>query len=71
MLEFLLEKVAGTKYYYSYFPEGNKNASGMVAIDYDNDLGEVIKQSSDDFENLYAIHAMHGICKGQTEGTSV
>lgn len=41
----------------------------MVAVDYDNGLKEVVKESDDDFENLYAIHAMHGISKGQTEGT--
>jgi hypothetical protein len=69
VLEFLLEKIIGTKYFYSYFPEGNKNAPGMVAVDYDNGLREVVKESDDDFENLYAIHAMHGIGRGQTEGT--
>lgn len=69
MLEFLLEKISGTKYYYSYFPEGNGNAAGLIAIDYDNNLREVITESEDDFERLYAIHAMHGIKKGQTSGT--
>lgn len=59
MLEFLLEKVVGTKYYYSYFPEGNRTAAGLVAIDYDNDLKEVIKESEEDFENIYANHALH------------
>lgn len=69
MLEFLLEKVVGTKYYYSYFPEGNRTAAGLVAIDYDNNLREVIKESEEDFENIYAIHALHGIKRGQTDGT--
>lgn len=69
MLEFLLEKIVGTKYYYSYFPEGNKKAPGTVAIDYGNESKEVIKTSADDFEDLYAIHAMNGISKGRTEGT--
>lgn len=69
MLEFLLEKVVGTKYYYSYFPEGNRTAAGLVAIDYDNDLKEVIKESEEDFENIYANHALHGIKRGQTDGT--
>lgn len=69
MLEFLLEKIEGTKYYYSYFPEGNKKAPGTVSVDYDNDLMEIIRESADDFQGLYAIHAMHGIKKGQTNGT--
>ena len=54
MLKFLLEKVVGTKYYYSYFPEGNRTAAGLVVIDYDNNLREVIKESEEDFENIYA-----------------
>ncbi len=69
MLEFLLEKIDGTKYYYLYFPEGNKDAAGLVVVDYDNDTKEVVKESTDDFEYAYAIHAMHGIRKGQTKGT--
>lgn len=69
MLEFSLDKIEGTKYYYAYFPEGNKNAPGMIAVDYDHDLREVIKESEDDFQNMYAIHAMHGINQGQTNGT--
>lgn len=51
------------------FIHTSRNAPGMVAVDYDNGLKEVVKESDDDFENLYAIHAMHGISKGQTEGT--
>lgn len=69
MLEFLLEKIVGTKYYYSYFPEGNRSAAGLVSVDYDNNVREVIKESDDDYEYVYATHAMHGICKGQTKGT--
>lgn len=69
MLKFLLEKVVGTKYYYSYFPEGNRTAAGLVVIDYDNNLREVIKEAEEDFENIYAIHALHGIKRGQTDGT--
>lgn len=69
MLKFLLEKVVGTKYYYSYFPEENRTAAGLVVIDYDNNLREVIKESEEDFENIYAIHALHGIKREQTDGT--
>lgn len=69
MLEFVLEKVVGTKFYYSYYPEGNRNAAGVVAVDYDNDSREVVTESEHDFEYTYAIHAMYGISKGQTEGS--
>lgn len=69
VLKYILEKIEGTKYYYLYFPEGNMNAAGMVVIDYDNDVRAVITQSDDDYNHVYAIHAMHGVSKGQEKGT--
>ena len=69
MLKFILSKIVGTICYYLYFPEGNENAAGTIAIDFENDKMEVITESKDDFECLYAMHAMNGIEKGQIEGT--
>lgn len=68
MLEFLLEKIVGTKYNYSYFPEGNRNAPGTVIVDYDNDDRKVISESEDDFEYVYAIYALYGIERGKING---
>lgn len=53
---------------YAYYPEGNENAPGKVAI-LGNKQGRVIEESKDDFSKYYAYHAIYGIDTTRETGT--
>ena len=63
----LLNKIDG-ELVFAYYPEGNENAPGKVAISV-NGQGHVIEESKDDFGKRYAYHAVYGIDPTKETGT--
>lgn len=63
----LLEKIGG-ELVYAYYPAGNENAPGKVAIS-GNGQGRVIEESEEDFGKRYAYHAIYGIDLTKEKGT--
>ena len=63
----LLEGSNGT-YVYEYYPEGNLTKPGKISIS-DSGKIELLSLSDNDLFHIYAIHAIHGIPAGKTEGT--
>lgn len=53
---------------YAYYPEGNENAPGKVAIT-GIKQGRVIEESKEDFGKYYAYHAIYGIAPDKEKGT--
>ena len=60
MLKFLLIERTENEFIYVYYPEGNEQAPGIVAIT-GNKKGRIITQSVDDAGQRYAFHAIFGI----------
>lgn len=53
---------------YAYYPNGNEDAPGKVAVS-DNGKGRVIEESIEDFGKRYAYHAIKGIDTKKEKGT--
>ena len=53
---------------FAYYPNGDENAPGKVAIS-NNGLGRVVEESREDFGKRYAYHAIHGIDISKEKGT--
>ena len=62
-----LNKIDG-EFVFAYYPNGNQNAPGKVAIS-SNGKGQVIEESKEDFGKRYAYHAIRGIDTTQESGT--
>ena len=56
------------KFVFAYFPNGNEDAPGKIAITSNGD-GRVLEESKDDFGKRYAYHAIKGIDTNQKTGT--
>jgi hypothetical protein len=68
MLVYKLESYQNGCRIYVYFPEGEIDAPGKVAL-YDDGTGEILETSERDVKNIYAHHALSGIDKEKTTGT--
>ncbi len=68
MLTFELESCENGRYVYVYYPDGNKDAPGRVAL-YEDDKREIISDSKDDVQGYYRGHALWGIPVGKKSGT--
>lgn len=68
MLTFELESCENGKYIYIFYPDGNKNAPGKVAI-YEDGKREIIQQSSADFRQFFMGHALRNIDIKKKSGT--
>lgn len=62
-----LNKIDG-ELVFAYYPNGNKDAPGKVAIT-SNGNGRVVEESKEDFGKRYAYHAIKGINMNQKSGT--
>lgn len=63
MVEFELLKIEDDKYYYNYYPNGNKNALGCITMT-ENDERGIVKISEDDVQNIYAGFVWRSFAKG-------
>ena len=67
MLRYEFIRKVDKGYEYNYFPEGNKNAPGVVFIE-SKGKGHIIEESSEDFGERYAFHAIRGIDLSKNSG---
>ena len=68
MLKYKLISKTENEFIYAYYPEGNANVPGIIAISADK-KGRVIAESKDDLGKRYAFHAIHGIDVTREDGT--
>ena len=64
--EFIREVDSGREY--RYFPEGNREAPGIIYLEANGD-GRVIEVSKEDIGKLYAFHAIRSIDLSKKSGT--
>ena len=67
MLTYRLETKENGHLIFLYFPEGNESAPGRVMLSDDDE--KVLQESTDDFKQYYAMHALRGIDRNSTNGT--
>ena len=58
----------GSSSTFVYYPEGNRNAPGIVVIE-EAGHGRIVESSKKDFGNRYAFHAIKGIDPAKHSGT--
>lgn len=68
MSTYELESVENGRYVYIYYPNGDRNNPGKVAL-YKDDRREVIYDSKVDVKGHYRGHALWGIPVGEEWGT--
>ncbi|MGI6205522.1 MAG: hypothetical protein ACOYJI_02665 [Anaerovoracaceae bacterium] len=68
MLRYKLESYENGCRIYIYYPEGEMNAPGKVAL-YDDGTVIILEPSESDVKNIYAHHALSGIDKEKATGT--
>ena len=62
-----LNKIEG-EFVFAYYPNGNQNEPGKIAISNDG-KGRIIEESKADFGKRYAYHAIRGIDTTTESGT--
>lgn len=68
MLTYEFLGIENSESLFAYYPEGNKNAPGKIAVLQDG-TGRIIEESSEDFGKRYAYHAINGIDTTRISGT--
>ena len=60
MLKYKLIEKTENEFIYVYYPEGNEDAPGIIAIS-GHKKGRIVEESKDDIGKIYAFHAIYGL----------
>lgn len=69
MLTYVLKDIVNEIKSYYFYPEGNKNAEGIVSINTRTGDKRIDLDSPDDVKGYYAYHALCGIDLSKNNGT--